>query len=836
MQDCYKIRYIDSYPGAGKTHWAISKMTRYLLEHIKAANEDKEPDIAKFGQLFIYVAPTNALINEISSDLKKKVYEYIFNRTNDEELANEYMVKASNRIKVITSESLSTTYIPVSKFLTFAGRAYNEQCQSLHTKFSEKFQSSQYKFEPFSENISELEYNKYPTYYLYNPGDILFITQASFWTANYSDNSKNKTFYSRSATRVIIDEARSCNCDCINIDISAKAYEYISSLCNSKNTSLNEYHKLNKELFFKKDTVSALMSELSFTQYSSLYQFLETYESASFFIKYNIKSTKTSTPIKASFVVVQIPYAALTQWQDIVLMSAFFKQSQLYAVIKCSKNIDSINYNFKLANITKSVLDSDRVNLLYDRLKEATITWVFDNYNNISKRVYDSGLVVNSDEYNAKSTYHDIVKQFAILKSNELSKISQENSSKEKETTYVRFNNVKDFLLHGGDKTAIKTFANDNPQVVPYSPIEAAIRRSIDYAREWTFKTNKLFKKNKSVKTFNNQAKQTILINFNKTLGYSFKKYQVWNILPSNIRESFTPLTIDARGLNTYKQFSIIAVLSAFNIPPDIKAWFDQYCSESIIKDGKKVIHCWYDQYQDVALGQVIQTMMRCSLRDTTIDNKVLIILSTKKIAYSINSIFNKAFKLVNPNELFPNIGTTYSLVHSSLTYEELSDEIKNELKSKKSTRQKEYSKTDSFLKANIKTNRKELSKEDECYKAYKIKYYDESPLRRKYVSLCNNRRYIEKKIKSLKNESYDTRVFCDEYQEKLDQIEHQLEQNKADSVKLLAQVKKDFKEKFLNDPDAVYNDVYDYIEKVDSKRRALANYYENKLRIKQNS
>ena len=836
----YKIHYIDAYPGTGKTHWAINRMAQFLIEHITAVIEKREPDLDKHGQLFFYVAPTNNLIKEISANIKEVVYNKIFSQTNDENRALEFSERAANRIYILTLESLAHTQQPISRLLTYAGRAYNENCKMMHECFKDQNGTSKYQFEPNAEPLTEREQSIYLTSDMqYFTGCVVFITQAAFWSANFSESSSMKTFYNRSSTNIIIDEARSCNCDSTEVSLSYDAYKYISSLSNSSSNDLNSYHKVDKSLFFEDEIRAKLSTMLSLDQFSKLYSFLNMYESASFFIKYNVKNTKAkdTLPAKATLVVMQVPYAALIGWKDITLMSAFFKQSQLYAVINCAKNIEQIEYDFDLIDITSSALDEDRIKLLHKRFQNATLTWIFDNYNNISKRVYNSGVVVRSDEFNAKNVYAEISKNFEILKSKEAAELKTHNiansaftsraeySAYEQSLRYVKYSTVKDFLLTCPNKQLVDSFVHDNFSAIPVSPIEVAIRRTIEYAREWTFANNALFKNNKSKKLFKSQAAQSILINFNKTLGFGFNSYNVYNKLPTKLREQFTPLTTDARGLNLYKQFSIIAVLSAFNLPPDIKAWFDQYCCETLVKDGKKVLHCWYDQYQDIALGQVIQTMMRCSLRDTTLDNKVLIILSTKKIAYNINAIFNKSFNLKDPLELFPKVKGACSLVHASIAYDKTYDDIREKLRAKKAAAQRDYINTSNYLKANLKSNMRKLTDEEICYKAYKMKYYDNSELRRQYALKHNSKTYFTNKFKNA-----FTVEEAELYMRRVDEINESLEQLKKDSSLLLAQVKKDFKKKILEDFDAVYNDVKDYIDKVSKKRQKLAEYFENKL------
>lgn len=835
-----KIHYIDAYPGTGKTHWAINKMAQFLIEHITAAIEKREPDLDKHGQLFFYIAPTNNLIKEISASIKEVVYNKIFNQTNDENRALEFSEKAANRIYILTLESLAHTQQPISRLLTYAGRAYNENCKMMHEYFKDQIGTSKYQFESNVEPLTEREQSIYLTSDMqYFTGCVVFITQAAFWSANFSESSSIKTFYNRSSTNIIIDEARSCNCDSTEVLLSYDAYKYISSLSSSSSNNLNSYHKVDKSLFFEDEIRTKLSTILSLDQFSKLYSFLKLYESASFFIKYNVKNTKAkdTLPAKATLVVMQVPYAALIGWKNITLMSAFFKQSQLYAVINCAKNIEQIEYDFDLIDITSSALDEDRIKLLHKRFQNATLTWIFDNYNNISKRVYNSGVVVRSDEFNAKNVYAEISKNFEILKSKEATELKThsitnsaftsraEYSAYEQSLRYVKYSTVKDFLLKCPNKQLVDSFVHDNFSAIPVSPIEVAIRRTIEYAREWTFANNALFKNNKSKKLFKSQAAQSILINFNKTLGFGFNSYNVYNKLPTKLREQFTPLTTDARGLNLYKQFSIIAVLSAFNLPPDIKAWFDQYCCETLVKDGKKVLHCWYDQYQDIALGQVIQTMMRCSLRDTTLDNKVLIILSTKKIAYNINAIFNKSFNLKDPLELFPKVKGACSLVHASIAYDKTYDDIREKLRAKKAAAQRDYINTSNYLKANLKSNMRKLTDEEICYKAYKMKYYDNSELRRQYALKHNSKTYFTNKFKNA-----FTVEEAELYMRRVDEINESLEQLKKDSSMLLAQVKKDFKKKILEDFDAVYNDVKDYIDKVSKKRQKLAEYFENKL------
>ena len=142
----YKIRYIDAYPGTGKTHWAINRMAQFLIEHITAVIEKREPDLDKHGQLFFYVAPTNNLIKEISASIKETVYNRIFNQTNDENRALEFSERAANRVYILTLESLAHTQQPISRLLTYAGRAYNENCKMMHECFKDQNGTSKYQF------------------------------------------------------------------------------------------------------------------------------------------------------------------------------------------------------------------------------------------------------------------------------------------------------------------------------------------------------------------------------------------------------------------------------------------------------------------------------------------------------------------------------------------------------------------------------------------------------------------------------------------------------------------------------------------------------------------
>lgn len=819
----YKIKYIDSYPGAGKTHWAIKRMTNYLLAHISAKLHSTEPDLKKYGQLFVYVAPTNALISEIILSLKQSIYNYVYNATLNKELANSYYEEASTRIVAITTDTISNKFSTVAKTLTLSSR----YCNSIAKEKAQHNPSYSYEEDSNESSLNSEIYNQSYNL-LYTPGSIVFITQAAFWAANHSLTSSQKTFWNRSTTRIIIDEARSCNCDFISIDLSPEIYEYISKLSNS--SVENSYKKIDRSVFYKQDVVYELTSKLGSNARKTLYDFLDQYESASFFIKYNIKYTNSKSLFKATLVVMQIPYSALIGWKEIVLMSAFFKQSQLHAIIKSTRNIEDLDYSLKLVNITKSVLDNNRIEYLNRRLKNATLTWVFDNYANISKKIYNSGLVIGGFEENAKEIANKAIKDFNQCKAEELQFLKNHDINKLSSNSieFSKYKNFKEFLFDSNSSIKKKVFLQNHKQIISKNPIELAITTSINFAKNWIVNTNKNFKK-EDKKYFSEESKQVILINFNKTLGYKYGTYNVWDSLPLDLRDKFTPLVTDARGLNTYKQFSIIAVLSAFNIPPDIKAWFDQYCSEDVIKDGKKIIHCWYDQYQDIALGQVIQTMMRCSLRDISLDNKVLIILSTKKIAYAVNSIFNNAFNLANPLDLFPDI-PPHSLVHSSLSFQELPEQIKNDLKSKKALIQNQYQSTNKYLESSIRLNRKELSKEDECYKAYKMKYYDNSPLRKKYSLLYRQKSYYTSllKEKKLSLEKYE------EYTNKLININNELTNLKNKSAILLKKVRKDFKEAIMNlGIDKLQFELIEYIDKIDEKRNKLALYFESKLESK---
>lgn len=838
--ECCNIDYVNSLPGAGKTEWAVKEIITYLnayrqfsknlvdyafkenkkgIDFNEAAIDYTKKVISKDNyDLLIFVAPTHNLLQEVKTRVISELEEQIAKSSSEDE--KKILYALTEKLYIIDTKSLDQ--------YNANGLSIYKTLQYLSLNYAKK----SYMNDDDSIKLISDEVKKLPKAIRYEPGSVVFITQQAFWTANHSITT-NRTFWNRCRTRVIIDEARSCDITTTQVKLTEKALSILQDKVNV--SSFNNYKKVPLSIF-NAQLLKDLSIYLEPSQLSKLNIFLKDKgNTSSIFVKMSLPSRNKEGHMTSncSLFFIQIPYAALYGWHSITLMSAFFIESQLYAILSSAKNIENLEYKIKLNDITYKVINQARLKQLQRRFESAKFTYIFENEATaISKRLYRSGIVVSSSKKTSSLCEQDAIEilekatlDFNDLKNNDEADFgSYSNISALAQSGYVN-NNI---IVAGKEE-----FFRKHKNVKNMHPIDVAIRRSIQLSKSFLERI-KLKVNFDDEETVTDSIKKSLIISLPKTIGLSEIDKDVFGrIVPDRLKNYFNELMIDARGLNKYKDYSIISVLSAYNLDPITKAWFEQYCIEELLDSSGKLTgeYAVYDAYKDFSLGQCIQTIMRCSIRDAYNTDRNLVIVSTRKMALDLIRTLRLDEKksLINPSSLLPN---KYKLVlcHSKVDPKHYSEEYKSKLKENAKARSKLYRNSANFEEK----ERSRLLKQtdiDLMKEAFIKKYYYESDDYRKYKSLnaliCTHKKTIKLLEKS--NSLYNDIV---KEKDKLNELLNAVQLLKPKLKSLNLSVKDDFK-KWKNDPN-ILEHLKEDIEFVKERRQKKIDKLSDKIKKKQ--
>lgn len=814
------IRYIDYLPGTGKTFWMATQLVKYLYLHIHSAKTNKEIDYDKVPQLIIVVAPTINLLLEMQKTILSEFAAYISKRHSDYDTVSDYMSQAYNSLYRLYGNTLvdcdeskycnilNHTYTlepsafknsfyekNISQLLKDSSMVYNANVKKL-LQMSEQSHSLQYAKKLKYEDTSSYEHTKFKNLtrqLSYTAGSIVFVTQAAFWNANHDPLSKDKTFWNKASTWLIIDEARSCNCNSISIALSEKTSECITKVFG--NDIYEKYVEINNDFYTIPEIRDSIIEDSGYTTLTKLESYISRYKGSSLFIKISASSKDDSVKKikRVILALVQVPYTAFSGWKKVTLMSAFFKDSQLYAVLSSANTgLLRSDISFKLEPEKNTKILENNEKLIKICCSRATITYVYDNDAYISKKMYNKGVVYSVGSSLVSTVNKNALLSFSICK----------NSKDSQQSFFANYNSLMSFVrenrvskLPGKPESfEAKYFNKFQNSIVYMPPLEFAIRMSLLYSKAWLKSFGHI--------TEREFIRHNVLINYNKYLGV-FERKPVDDELDRLLRTYYTSITTDTRGINKYIRYPIISVLAAYNATPAVDAWFSQFTTG-------------YDSTKDYAIGQCIQTMLRCKVRDKYNISPTLIILSTRGLAEDIAK--RLGVHVVPPSKL---IKTSKKF---SIAFGDVSEKENKALGEKRKTQMLEYSnKASSAVKA--KNNLEKVLSDEALYKkAYLKKYFEKSIEKKKSKSLSANICYLKKKISSETNA--DTKIIL--LSKKSELLKKQDELSKI-CKELKRKLENQFLKQYTSNKKALIKDVEEYIPKVKDDRAKLAKYYAKK-------
>lgn len=624
-----KIYYTDCIPGSGKTHWAIEKIN----EHISKPRNIE-------SSVILYCAPTKALLIEVYNKIDK----------NDRERVHLIFSKTNNIDSVELALEFSFDFL--SRIYESGDLNYNQKSRNqLSNRMSKK-------------NVTAGIY----------PGDVVLITHAALWNAYFS-NQKN-TFKCKDKISLIIDEARDCYVTSLSFSLcSADVADDFKKYLGFKGQS--EFCLIDPELLSKTRLEESGFRESQFkSKYKRIFDEFAKHSQKSNIELYAV-ARKEFASNRFLISIIRAPYDALMGWKNVFALSAFYSSSQLYNLLESIKNHPQLNekYQYKQINVTSKIINSQRYTQLKERLKNVNISWIYDSsvsytkYKNYVPYVYPSNkayLKTAIEKYHklynaSKNTLFKYSSKIPQLK--DYIKFLTDNDTLQWDTSYNIFcTELLDAAKSYDDKDLTKAakaiLENKQEIIYPTNPTTFASMYSLEIMKRWINTTYEkeiekdsyllsvnisnpnIEKKSREIDTIET-AQEVTFSNINseddENNDIEDNRYENWKENVTNeAKEYAVPLLGDVRGLNNYKNYDNLVLISSYLPPVELVNWFSKFCPS-------------YDPYLDFSLGQTIQIMMRCSMRNIESKSSVFIVLNSKEMANDIKHRLLDLPSLISP-------------------------------------------------------------------------------------------------------------------------------------------------------------------------------------------
>ena len=226
----------------------------------------------------------------------------------------------------------------------------------------------------------------------------------------------------------------------------------------------------------------SIIEDGGYAMLNKLESYITQHEGSSIFIRLSTKDSESKSK-RAVLAIVQVPYSAFSGWKKVTLMSAFFKDSQLYAVLSSANKAGCLksDVNFKLEPEKNVRILEKNEKLISRRCAAATITYVYDNDSYISKRIYNKGVVYSVGSSLVNTINKDTIASFNICKNSK--DIKQHES-------FNKYNSVLDLVranrTHKLSSEPLtfeaQYFRKLQPALVYVTPLEFAIKMSLKYS------------------------------------------------------------------------------------------------------------------------------------------------------------------------------------------------------------------------------------------------------------------------------------------------------------------------------------------------------------------
>lgn len=580
------IHYASTLPSTGKTHWAIEQ----LVQKVKR----------KIGITF-YVAPTRILLEEVEAKILRKLRA----------------ASQQERVHLVLS-------------------GYGDGGESVKRRLELLVAGGK---NIYHQRVAPAE-----------NGTLILCTHEAFINLDHGckrDEEGQQIGYSfrrRAQVSVYFDEARKCSLDNqkfhIPIHITqalfAKYLRFADTataivpkyrrlmLRNAKldTTKFDELFNSSKGLRGLRDKIRNLLHTLD-DDCVHLYASIDTEVDPGAEIDDN-DSRGTYTVLQT----ILVPYHIFSGWKNVVLLSAFFEDSQMYHLLKTmdvspkqegetkkayGRRITDVLTQDRgastiiLKDITPRVMSSEREKQVLARYKKTCITYLSPNIS-FGQRHLSNGVMIDSSVLRR----FDLKEFFTKLRdlTDELQRV--------RGGARLPFKQVIRAIAKGRyseEEVSLVEHVQTLPGLVTrYTPLQWYCVQAIKMSKQW-LKEQKI-------------SSQPLPITVNvgtkgKAGAESYWKREVVRVVKDG--QNVIQMPFASHGLNSYSHLDIIAFLATLNPSPEVVKLFEQLCPD-------------YNAALDHTLDQCVQSAARCSIRDVDSNTKPLIIVTDKFLAEKVKN------------------------------------------------------------------------------------------------------------------------------------------------------------------------------------------------------
>lgn len=474
------------------------------------------------------------------------------------------------------------------------------------------------------------------------PGSIILCTQLAFALLPHTTENGIKN---RANIKVIFDEARNCVLDSLTLNLPLAAAQFLVTNCitlysESAPSSANQYVPFS----VKPNSLEALARELAKNKVKrklvdSLIDCLSTAQQSAtrMYCAFNMRENSKKQP--ASFQIIQVPHRLFHGWRKVLLLSAFFETSQMYHFLRSyealeqqdneSKKDFKLRYNShvalygesQLVNVTNKLVSKERRALIEKRFSQAYITYLSPE-DTLSKVSFDTGVMVASNlgDFDVDA-YMNKFKKLSLL-----DKINKEAGTeltlrRAVDLLLKKTNNMLDVdALTDLERKLLKHVSTFPGLLSDVTPLQWYTRVAVYLSKKWY----------KRLET----KQKPLLVTCNVGDGRYLDSIEPY-IQGGRAEE----LPFYSQGLNSYQKFHTVAFLAALNPKPQTRQFLKQALPN-------------YDVDLDFTLNQCMQSVTRCSVRNTASNVAPLIIVPTKKLAEALVNLLDNRPTLIDPQEI----------------------------------------------------------------------------------------------------------------------------------------------------------------------------------------
>jgi len=591
------IHYASTLPSTGKTFWAV----RQLVQKIK-----------KKTGITLYVAPTNLLLREVFDSIHKKL-----------------TVAQMEHVHLVSYEELRENNVIHHLDLLIGGGR-------------------------------DMKYGR--LYAPAEPGTVILCTHEAFIGLNHghTENDDGKVVYNlrrRGEVSVIFDEARKCAIENQKFHIP---FSILTTLFQKYIRLENSYEGLQKDSDAKKYSRLLLINtRLDSNNYNNIFKatkatrslgekirrLLDTLkdEGVRMYASVDLEEENDSGKTYAVMQTILVPYHVFSGWKTVILLSAFFENSQMYHLLKqqdvSNRGSNETKKSFRrrimrastqgirariiLKNVTDQVVSAERVAAVKARYEKTSITYM-SALTSFSQGHLSRGVMVSTKALQE----FDFSEFFRTYR-----RLAEERQKQVGGTSLIPLK----VLLHlmRTEKTeshdqSLINHVNTLPGLVKkYTPLQWYCLCAVRMSQIW--------QKKHGIKDIQ-PVPLTVNIGVRDLRNRGTQRYwlrEVAKVLKSGIDAIEMPFV--SHGLNSYSHLDTIGFLATLNPSPEVVGLFNQICP-------------FYDAALDHTLDQCIQSAARCSLRDVKSISEPLIIVTDLPLAKRVQEQLFNLPKIVEPS------------------------------------------------------------------------------------------------------------------------------------------------------------------------------------------